>query len=126
VQDSEGGVIFVANVFMHPKFPTVEDFPRFDMALMKLEGRIPLKPRFATAMTLAPPKLRLEPGTHCIIFGYGDTGYPNIDSQAARLRTTDLFLNENKYCSPRIVIEDAMACGFSDTNSGPCKVCRNF
>jgi Trypsin len=129
VQDGEGSWAHIEEIFIHPRYGGYgPSFTQFDVAVVKTEDPMSLRPGYAELTFLANPRSLFGTGTNCLVFGFGSTGYVFLDSQPRRLRTAHLTLRDLETCrGSHLLIEETVICGFSDTNYGPCSVCEtNF
>ena len=116
---TEGPVIGVARILLHPAF-TIRSF-NFDLAIITLKSRINLTSKSVSSIAITP--IECAEGSTLRITGYGQT---ENGPTSEKLLRADMTQISNRYCSSKWgneqPITESMLCAVSKTQS-TCKVC---
>jgi len=76
IDKAHGEVAKIDDIFVHPFFldPEVGQHAQYDAAMVRVVGKLTLKPGFAVAKPLADESETYAPGEVCVLAGFGVTG----------------------------------------------------
>jgi hypothetical protein len=72
----DGAVARIDDIFVHPYYfdPAKDHHQPYDSAMVRVKGRLMLKPGLAEAKPLSDDSESYKPGEVCVLAGFGNTG----------------------------------------------------